>query len=147
MTDEIEQAPERWTYLGRRETQSGRLGALWRTTDGEELLFHSKRPPKVVGAIYEVTVHRTPDGISIGTSPTFAQAPRPETDEVARLEAEDRAAMTADAIRKAEAKLKHASPERFGELTLAQLRETYRRQPSVRAAALIGQVLRYIGAP
>lgn len=146
MTDDIEQVPEHWTYLGRRETQSGRLGALWRTSEGEELLFHSKRPPKVVGAIYEVTVHRTPDPISIGASPTFARAPSPETEEVAGLEAEDRAAMTADAIRKAEAKAKHSSPERFGELTLAELREIYLRQPSVRAAALFGQVLRYIGA-
>jgi hypothetical protein len=47
MTVEIEQVPEHWRYLGRRETQSGRLGALWRTTDGEELLFNAKRSPKV----------------------------------------------------------------------------------------------------
>jgi hypothetical protein len=39
-----------------------------------------------------------------------------------------------------------ASRERFGQLTLAELRETYLRQPSIRGAALIGQVLRYIGA-
>lgn len=50
---EIEQVPERWRYLGRRETHSGRLGALWKTADGEEALFAAKRPPRVVGAIYE----------------------------------------------------------------------------------------------
>jgi hypothetical protein len=50
MTGEVEQVPERWRYLGRRETQSRRLGALWKTSDGEELLFNAKRPPKVVGA-------------------------------------------------------------------------------------------------
>lgn len=72
--------------------------------------------------------------------------PSAEDTDLAQLEAEDRAALTADALLKAEAKAHRASPERFGQLTLNQLRETYLRQPSVRAAALIGQVLRYIGA-
>jgi hypothetical protein len=146
MTGDVEAVPERWTYLGRRETQGGRLSALWKTSDGEELLFNSKRLSKVVGAVYEVTVYRNPQGISIGASPTFAEAPNTEDTDISRWEAEDRAAVTADALRKAEAKAHRASPERFGELTLAELRETYLRQPPLRGAALIGQVLRYIGA-
>ncbi|HEV3071882.1 MAG TPA: hypothetical protein VGY76_10715 [Solirubrobacteraceae bacterium] len=146
MTSEIEQVPERWRYLGRRETRSGRLGAMWKTSDGEELLFAAKRPPKVVGGIYEVTVHRNPGAISIGASPTFMEAPDGEDTGVAKWEAEDRAAVTADALRKAEAKAYRSSLERFGELTLAELREIYLRQPRLRGAALIGQVLRYIGA-
>jgi hypothetical protein len=146
MTGEVEQVPERWRYLGRRETQSRRLGALWKTHEGEELLFNAKRPPKVVGAIYEVTVYRNPEAISIGSFPTFVEAPDGEDTNVAKWEAEDRAAATADALRKAETKAHRSSPERFGELTLAELRETYLHQPRLRGAALIGQVLRYIGA-
>jgi hypothetical protein len=142
----VEQAPERWRYLGRRETERGPLGAMWEMADGERALFGAKRPPKVVGGIYEVTVHRSPDALSIGASPTFVQAPSPDDPQVAQLEAEDRAAATADALRKAESKAHRASRERFGQLTLAELRETYLRQPSIRGAALIGQVLRYIGA-
>jgi hypothetical protein len=95
MTGEIEQVPERWRYLGRRETQSGRLGAMWKTSNGEELLFAAKRPPKVVGGFYDVTVHRNPEGISIGASPTFMEAPDTGDADVAKWEAEDRAAVTA----------------------------------------------------
>lgn len=143
---EIEQTPEHWTYLGRRETQSRKLGALWKTSDGKELLFNSKGHPKVVGATYEVTVYRKSDGISIGTSPMLVQAPEGEDTDVAKWEAEDRAAVTADAIRKAEAKAKRDSPERFGALTLTELREIYLRQPPLHAAALLGQILRYLRA-
>ncbi len=146
MTNEIEPVTERWTYLGRRESSTGKLGAYWQMADGERALFLTKRPPGVVGGIYEVTVYRRPDGLSIGTSPTFVAPPDPENPKVAGLEALDRVAATADALRKAEAKAHRESLERFGQLTLTQLRDTYSRQFGLRRAALLGQVLRYIGA-
>jgi hypothetical protein len=141
---EVEQVPERWTYMGRRETTSRKLGALWKTGDGEELLFVSKRPPKVVGGIYEVAVYRKADGISIGVSPTFIESG--EDSDLAKWEAEDRAAATADSLRKAEAKAYRESPDRFGQLTLTELRDIYLTTPPLRAAALLGQVLRYLRA-
>lgn len=146
MTSEIEQVPEQWQYLGRREAVGGKLAAYWQMADGERTLFNAKRPPSVVGGIYEVIVYRAPDGLSIDASPKFVRAPSEDDRELARLEAEDRAAVTADAIRKAEAKAHRESLERFGQLTLAQLRDNYARQSGLRRAALLGQVLRYIGA-
>ena len=145
MTD-VEQVPERWTYLGRRKTQGGKLGALWKTSEGEELLFNSKRHPKVVGGIYDVTVYRTDEGISIGAAPPFVEPPDPDDSDTAKWEAEDRTAVTADAILKAEGKAHRGSPERFGALTLTDLRELYLRQPPIQAAALLGQILRYLRA-
>ncbi|HEY3944402.1 MAG TPA: hypothetical protein VGL78_04175 [Solirubrobacteraceae bacterium] len=146
MTREIEAVPERWTYLGRRESANHKLLAYWQMADGERALFGGKHPPRVVGGTYEVQVYRRPDGLSIGTYPTFIEGPSPEDEKVAEFEAEDRAASTANQIRKAEAKARAGSPERFGELTLNELRRNLARQPSLRRAALIGQILRYINA-
>ncbi len=146
MTD-AEPVPERWTYLGRRKTKGGMLGAMWKNAAGEEMLFNAKRHPKVVGGIYDVTVDdRNPDGISIGASPPFVEAPDPDDSDAARWEAEDRTAVTAAAILKAEGKAHRASPERFGALTLTELRELYLRQPPIQAAALLGQLLRFLRA-
>lgn len=74
------------------------------------------------------------------------EAPDPADSDTAKWEAEDRTAVTADAILKAEGKAHRGSPERFGALTLTDLRELYLRQPPIQAAAVLGQILRYLRA-
>jgi hypothetical protein len=101
MTGDVEQVLERWTYLGRRKPRAASSARCGRRAAGEELLFNAKRHPKVVGGIYDVTVYRNPDGISIGASPPFVEAPDPDDSDAARWEAEDRTAVAAAAILRA----------------------------------------------
>lgn len=134
---------ERWTYAGRRQVTGGKLGYCWVDGDGRELFYATVRAG-VVGAVYELDVERADDNVRVVPSPRFVDEPRDPR--VAEWEAEDRAAYTADELRKRESRAKRASGERFGQLTLEQLRAQLIAQPPPRRAALLAQVLRYLGA-
>lgn len=140
MSDEFK--AELWTYLGRRELGKGGLGNLWLDEAGEKLLYGPKLKAHVVGARYEVQVARDLESVRAG-SPVFKE--QPDDDRVPHWEAEDRAAYTADELRRMEQRARREAPDRFGQLTLAELKALYLKQPAARSAALLAQTIRYLG--
>lgn len=144
MSQSTETRLVRWRYLGRRELSKGGLGACYQMPDGEHVLFRSVKPAKVVGGIYEVKLADDTDGLVMVGAPRFAQAPSLEDADVRVLEAEDRAAVAADALRRREAKARAESAQQFARVTLGELREIYGRAPYPRRAALLAQAIRHI---
>jgi hypothetical protein len=135
---------EQWIYVGRRELRDATLGDTYLTPDGENPSFANMRKSRAIGATYEIQAIRRADGLSIRGETRFVKVAEPGDPRLGEWEALDRAAYTAHELRKAEQRAKRESPEHFGELTLAQLRALFVKQPAPHAAALLAQVLRYL---
>lgn len=139
MSDDERGQVERWVYIGRRVLAKGGLGHYFLEPTGQARGF-KKVSAHAVGATYEVHAIREGDSVSIAGSPRFVEAAQ-EGSEAAVWEAEDRAAYTADELRKAEARAKREG--KFGELTLNDVRDLMRRRP-MQATALLAQIIRYV---
>lgn len=134
--------PQDWTYVGRRELTGGGLGFTWLDDNGETRIFKTGAA-RAIGGVY--VVHATADRTQIVTkganAPTFARVG--DDPRIPTWEAEDVVAYGADQLRRAEAKAKR--DDRFGELTLDQVRTQMVGATAPGRAALVARVLREIG--
>jgi len=135
---------EVWIYAGRRELAGGGLAGAWVDGTGEELLFKCKH--RAIGATYEVQAGR--DGTHIRASVDRAVFVEDAGDDprVPGWAAVDRAAYTSDQARRREERAKRDAAQRFGELTLDDLRVRLAALPAPQRAALLANVLLHIRA-
>lgn len=149
-TPDRELADELWTYISRRPGVKSKLVELWLDAEGNELVFGIGKgaASRSVGATYTVGVDRDDEGTFRGAAlqgARFAEAGDPDDERVARWVALDRAAQTEDAARRRAERAKRDAGERFGELTLNDVRGLLANAGPQRYA-LLANVLRHIGA-
>lgn len=147
MADETKSI-ERWTYIGRRVLVGGQLGTGFIDGEGRELAYSSKARQSVIGGLYEVPVTRSDDGDATSITPAeiqFVEAPDPNDERVPAWGLADRTAYTADELRKREQKAKRDGGGRLGELTFEEFRTQYWKAPAPQQAAMLAQMLRYVG--
>lgn len=128
-----------WIFAGRREKAKGGLFYVWINHHGEEVSY-GKVKGTVVGGRYDVMTNA--EGSKVSGTPVYQG--KSDDARTARWELEDRAAYTADQLRKREAKAK--GEDHIGELTLSEVRDMLVTRFGMPRTALLAQVLRYIGA-
>lgn len=129
---------ETWTYMGRRQVAGGGLGYLWMDESGAEHFF-KKLPGGVIGGAYEVQAERTEESITVrGGARWVARDERHER--AGEWDARDRAASTAETMRKQEAKAKREDrPMR--DLTVEEVADLYWRLPAPQQGALLARLI------
>ncbi len=137
---ESELTPERWTYAGRRVVTGGALAGVWVDGAGDELLFKCRH--RSIGATYEVGVNRDATVRASVDRAAFVDAG--DDPRVPGWVAEDRAAYTSDQARRREERAKRDAAQRFGELTLDDVRARLRSLPAPQRAALLANVVLHI---
>lgn len=142
MTDAL--SPELWIYAGRRELAGGGLAGAWIDATGDELLFKGKH--RAIGATYEVQVGRDASNVRAGVDRArFVQAGSVSNNpRLPAWTAADRAAYTSDQARRREERAKRDSAQRFGDLTLDDVRQRLATLPAPQRAALLANVLLHI---
>ena len=134
--------PERWIYAGRREVSTGRLAGVWIDAAGDELLFKCKHRP--IGATYEVGVHRGDGSVRASVDRAAFLEATGDDPRIPEWVALDRTAYTNDQARRREERAKRDAAQRFGELTLDEIRARVHDLPAPRRAALLANVLLHI---
>lgn len=142
MTDQA-LSPERWTYIGRRNLRSGAVAGAWLDGAGAQLLFTGRH--RAIGATYEVQVDRSTGNPRAAVDRAeLLDAADDEDPRVPRWVADDRAAYASDQARRREERAKRQAAERFGELTLDDVRARLHKLPAPQRAALLANVLQHI---
>jgi hypothetical protein len=137
-------ATERWTYLGRVELKTGKVGHRWRDEGGVELAFAVLRG-MTIGGLYELEVTRGDDGAfeSVKAAPLYIGRADLDADAVARLRAEDQATMTHVEARRAHARDARENVD-IGDMTLRQVRAMWMDAVAGREHAVMARVIGYI---
>lgn len=133
---------ERWVYMGRRQDSAKKIVHAYRDENGETLLYKDKH--RSVGALYEVEVKR--DGQSARArldGAKFVEAKAVDEETLQTWTVADRAAYTADEMRKAEQRAKNDASTWEG-MTLSDLRENYQRLPHGQQTGMMAYVMRYM---
>jgi hypothetical protein len=145
MPDTPDTVEMEWTYVGRREVAGGGLAHTWLDDTGAERLFKSGYAG-VVGGVYRV--HATPERNSMVTKgangPTFLRTAHDDP-RISGWQADDDVAYAADQLRRSEQAAKRAGADRFGELTINDVRRRMLDSTGPQRAALVARVLRQIG--
>lgn len=136
---------EIWTYVGRRQGRKGLL-AVFLDPSGEEVAYKMGKGVvhRAIGATYAIEVDRSAEGLSARLAGAKFEDSAPEGDSrLGEWETRDRAAYTTDELRKREAKAK-AGADRFGSMSMEEVREAMRKLPYGQQTALLAQVNRYL---
>lgn len=140
---------EIWTYAGRRQLRSrAGLALCFIDPDGEKMLYRISKGLKhrTIGAQYEVEVERDVRGGATAKLSDAVYVNSPGTTSQALLdewEVEDRAAFTADELRKREASAK-TNTDTWDNMSLGDLRMYARKLPAGQKQALVAQIINYI---